>query len=127
TTIFLMNAPMSRWFTEQPTLARYFQTANRLVRSGGKRKRRRVSAPPLPLFLVVLEDGRNVIEGRTQLRTDAGHRANGGDGDEGRDQTIFDGGRALFILNQPEKLGHLLVSLSANREQFPTCADPFPA
>src|SRR4051812_4469823 len=48
---------------------------------------------------------RDVVEGRLQAGADALHCCNGGYGDQGGDQTIFDRGRALTV---PEKLGNEL-------------------
>jgi len=56
-----------------------------------------------------LELVRNVIERRAELRTDARHGANRRNGDEGGDQAVFNGGRALFAFNQLEKLAHGLA------------------
>src|SRR5215213_9347481 len=74
--------------------------------SGGVFRRRRQYST---VFGLSLELGRNVVEGRAQLRTDAGHRANRRNGDESSDQTVFDGRRTLLVLNQLEKLAHGLA------------------
>ena len=49
---------------------------------------------------VALERVRNVIEGRAQLVADVLHGGNRGNGDQSGDQTIFDGGRALRVLDE---------------------------
>src|SRR6185312_3723252 len=74
-----------------------------------KEKRRRPKAPPpLPPQLErLVERIRNVVERRIQLVADALHRADGGDGNQSGDQAVFDGGRALVVLNQLQKLDHL--------------------
>src|SRR5262245_9651861 len=54
-----------------------------------------------------LERVRNVVEGRAQLGANARHGANSGNGDQSSDQTIFDGGRALLVLQHLKNLGHL--------------------
>src|SRR6476661_7064301 len=54
-----------------------------------------------------LELGRNVVEGRVELGADTLHRTNSRNRNQGRDQTIFDGGRALCISKKFNKLGHL--------------------
>jgi len=58
--------------------------------------------PPQPELKLV----RDVGECRAELGADALHRANGGDGDQRRDETIFNGRRALLVLNQLHELGH---------------------
>ena len=57
-------------------------------------------------FAKPLELVRNVIECVAELRSDAGQRGNGGDGDERRDQAIFDGGRAALVADELEKITH---------------------
>src|SRR4029078_198790 len=54
-----------------------------------------------------LELVRNVVEGRVELGADALHRANRRNRNQRRDQTIFNGGRALCIPKKFHQLGHL--------------------
>src|SRR3569833_272950 len=56
---------------------------------------------------------RDVAECLADVRADRAHRANRGDRDESRDQAVFNGSRALVVLNQLEKLRHILA---------PTCS-----
>src|SRR5690349_18992989 len=49
---------------------------------------------------------RNVVEGRAELRADVLHGSDGGNGDQRGDQTVFDRGRALRILQNLDELGH---------------------
>jgi len=63
---------------------------------------------------------RDVVERRVQLVADALHRADGGNGDERRDQAVLNGGRALLVvLNQLQKLAHGLVSLVPGGSTLP--------
>src|SRR6185312_1219935 len=81
---------------------------NRSSRSNEKRRRPR--APPLSKLKrtkSLAERVRHVVERGVQLVADALHRTDRRNGDESRDQTIFNGGRALFVLNQLQKLRHL--------------------
>src|SRR4029079_15929908 len=54
-----------------------------------------------------LELGRNVVEGRVELGADTLHRANRRNRNQSRNQTIFNGGRALCIPKKFHQLGHL--------------------
>src|SRR5205085_6363661 len=60
---------------------------------------------------VLAEVVRHVVERRVQLVADALHRANRRNGDESCDQAVLDGGRALLVLDQLQKLAHGLRSL----------------
>jgi len=53
-----------------------------------------------------LELVRNVVEGRAELRADALHRSDSGNGDQRRNQAVLDGRRALRIFDQVQKLAH---------------------
>lgn len=45
----------------------------------------------------LVEIVRNVVEGILEVATQARHGADGGNRDQGGDQAIFDGGRALLV------------------------------
>src|SRR5437868_3687416 len=62
---------------------------------------------------------RYVVERRVQLVTDALHRANRRNGDESGDQAVLDGGRALFVTNEFQKLAHGLRSLVPSSDGEP--------
>src|SRR5438105_7824054 len=78
---------------------------HRTNESGGAFRRRRPQ--PLKRERVLVQLARNVVERRVELVTDALHRTDGGNGNQGRDQAIFNGRRALGVLQQLHKLGHL--------------------
>lgn len=63
-----------------------------------------------------LERVRNVAERRVQLGANALQCADRRNGDERRDQTVFDGRRALVVLDQLQKLEH--VPLPDGRRQL---------
>src|SRR6188768_2198617 len=91
------RAPVARTTPPSPTSRR------RTYENGGVlRRRRSVSTVERSLELV-----RNVVEGRAQLRADALHRGDSGNGDEGGNQAVFNRGRTLAVTNQFQKLGHL--------------------
>src|SRR6187200_2757157 len=54
-----------------------------------------------------LERVRHVVERRAELVPDVLHRGDRGNGDQGGDQTIFDGSRTLRVFHKLKKLGHL--------------------
>ena len=82
---------------------------------GGTLRRRR----PAPLTKEVLaEVVRNVVERVVQRIADAGHRTDGSDGNQGRDEAIFDGSRTLFILKKLQKLRHFRSPTGAIQRDF---------
>src|SRR3954463_2252841 len=70
--------------------------------------------PPDPDFLErrsLLHRRGDIVEGRLEAGAEALHRGDGGDGDQGGDQAIFDGGRALAAFDQLANELHYPVSL----------------
>ena len=57
----------------------------------------------------MLHRRRDVIKRRAQLRADALHRANGGNGNERGDQAILDRGSAAGVPNDFDDLRHAAV------------------
>jgi hypothetical protein len=66
----------------------------------------------LPLVQAALEVASDVVEGVVELVADALHRADRRNGDEGGNQAIFDGSRALLVPKQLCELGHVKISHS---------------
>ena len=56
---------------------------------------------------LLAERVRDVVERRVELVANALHRANGSDGNQSCDEAVFNGGRALLVLNQLQKVDHL--------------------
>src|SRR5579884_1324501 len=105
-----LNRNRSPWLGRNPLAGVLFtQWLLRTSRRESKARRRRPSAPPpRPSHQGVLaEVVRNVVERVVQRVADAAHRTDGGNGDQGRDQTILDGGRTLLILQHLHELGHV--------------------
>src|SRR5437764_705085 len=76
------------------------------TKSGGAFRHRRLV---ISSEKVLLEAGRHVLERARQLGADVGHRANGCNGNESGDQAVLNGGRALLIFDQLQKLAHGLT------------------
>src|SRR5689334_8082573 len=77
------------------------------------------AAQRLQAKLDLAEVVRHVVERVVQAVADRGHRTDGGNGDEGRNQTVLDGGRTLFVTNQLQKLAHGLRSLVPSATAVP--------
>src|SRR6185503_15758324 len=85
----------------------------RLTPKGKGRRDRGPAALPHPVGTngLAVHRRRGVVEGRTDRRAEALHRGDGGDGDQGGDQTIFDRGGALAVSDQLANALHVPVSL----------------
>ncbi len=76
------------------------------TKSGGAFRHRRLV---ISSEKILLEAARHVVERAAQLGADVGHRANGRNGNESGNQAVLNGGRALLIFDQLQKLAHGLT------------------